>query len=349
MAQSLVNIIIPFYNEENYLSRAVESAINQSYSKIEIILINDGSTDNSKAIAEKFCKKYSNIHLINSSNESLGAARNKGVSIAKGEYITFLDADDELDADMVKICLTEMVEDQYDLVIAKFKLLDEIGNLLKVSGWIDMPKTISSLECIKAIYSNKVVPTAWGKLYRTETVKKIQFPERIWFEDNPFLLEYLLKTNRVCFMDRSVMNIHSRKDSITRRTITEKRIIDLNKAFFLQLDLVNKYVSNLILKQNIVELIFRNQNRAMLDTFILCDLDIRKLDKIEQSKIRKLFLEVLEKVKTKANSMAIKLPVKNQFLFILLISPNRIGWRIPVFVLRILKYKKYKFLKKLKG
>ncbi|RIA10116.1 glycosyl transferase family 2 [Flavobacteriaceae bacterium MAR_2010_72] len=349
MQQPLVSIIIPFYNEEAYLSRAMNSVINQNYPCTEIILVNDGSTDGSKQIADEYCNRYSNVKIINSPNESLGAARNKGVSLANGSYITFLDADDELYPDMLDNCVKQIIDDQCDLVVAKFELFDDSKRLLKVSGWIEMPRIQNAMECVKAIYNNKIVPTAWGKLYKTAIVKKYRFPEKIWFEDNPFLLEFLFNSRRVGFIDKPLLKIHSRSESITRRTISDKRILDLNKAFFLQLDLVKEYVLSFKEQQKIMELIFKNQYRALLDTFILYSIDKRKLRRPNQSNIRKSYLQAIGEVKAAAAKMQIKLPIKNQLLLILLSSPRSLGWRIPYLLLYIIKNKKFKYLKQLKG
>lgn len=349
MSQPLVSIIIPFYNEEAYLSRAVNSVIGQSYPRTEIILVNDGSTDGSIKIADKFCNRHNNIKLINSPNESLGAARNKGIELSKGDYITFLDADDELYPDMISICVEQIIVNNCDLVMTKFELLDDQARLIKVTGWNGMQKVRKATECIKAIYNNSIIPTAWGKLYKTEIVKKIKFPEKIWFEDNPFLLEFLLNSQQMGFIDKPLLKIHSRSESITRRTISVKRILDLESAFVLQLNLVKRYVHPVQERQEIMQLICRNQIRALLDTFILYNIDQNKLDKTNQDLIKKAYLKTIEKVKFAAANMQIKFPFKSQVLLVMLGSPKKLGWRIPYLMLFGLKYKKFKYLKQLKS
>ena len=92
--EDLVSIIVPVYNTEKYLSKCLDSIVNQTYKNLEIILINDGSTDNSKAICEDFAKKDKRIQVINKENSGVSVSRNKGLSLAKGNYIAFIDADD---------------------------------------------------------------------------------------------------------------------------------------------------------------------------------------------------------------------------------------------------------------
>ncbi len=349
MQSPLASIIIPFYNEEVCLHRAIESALNQSYSNIEIILVNDGSTDSSKAIAEEYCAQFNNMHLINSSNDSLGAARNKGMALAKGTYLTFLDADDELVSEMLEICVSQIIKSQSDVVITKFTLIDEYGKTIKVSGWKQLPDNIVPVEGIKGIYSNYIVPTAWGKLYRTEIAKKIKFPEKIWFEDNPFLLEFFYNSKRIDFVDKSLLKIHSRKKSITRSTISTKRIIDINKAFSIELDVVKKKCTNSFEKQEVDTLIFTNHFNAMLDTFMVYTIDKSKITREERNAIRECYLKYIYKIKSQFKMKNLTFPLKKRLLFSFLSSPKLIGWSIPELLIRLLKYKKITYLKKLKG
>lgn len=349
MQSPLVSIIIPFYNEEVCLQRAIESALDQSYSNTEIILVNDGSTDGSKVIAEKYCDQFQNVHLINSTNDSLGAARNKGMALAKGTYLTFLDADDSLSQEMVTVSLSQILETNSDLAITRFTLVDENGITIKVSGWRQMPKTATPIDSIKGIYSNKIVPTAWGKLYKTEIVKNLKFPEKIWFEDNPFLLEFLFNSQKVSFVDNSLLNIYSRTNSITRRTLSNKRIVDINKAFAIELDVVEKYSTHEFQKQEIDQLIFINHFNAMLDTFMLYIIDKPKMTKEERKEIRECYEKHLGKIKELSKKRNLVFPLKKRLLFSFLSLPKAIGWNIPTLLIYLIKYRKVKYLRMLKG
>ena len=101
----MISVIIPIYNTEKYLKDCINSVLKQTINDYEIILINDGSTDKSKEIAEQYCHDYDNISLINQSNKGQGAARNVGVVAAKGEYVYFLDSDDTIENNLFEICL----------------------------------------------------------------------------------------------------------------------------------------------------------------------------------------------------------------------------------------------------
>lgn len=349
MQSPLVSIIIPFFNEEICLPRAVESVINQSYFNFEIILVNDGSTDGSKLIAEKLSKAYSNIQLVNSLNGEPGAARNKGLALANGEYLTFLDADDELEIQMIELCVNKILITHCDIIITGHTLFDTDGKVLKIfanSGFSDI---LPGIETIKAVYSNKVLPTSWAKLYKTEIVKKIKFPENMWFQDTPFFLEVLFNSSRIGFIDKSLLKIHSRNNSITRRIISEKRVIDNSKAFFIELNLVENHASNTFEKDTIDRLIFIKHFQVMLDTFILLIIDKHKITESQRKDIRLRYINGLIKVKSQFKLRKLKFSVKHQILFLILLSPKYVRWRIPELLIHILKNKKISYLKRLKG
>ena len=111
-----ISIIVPIYNCEKYLAKCLDSIIRQDYSNLEVILINDGSSDNSKSICEEFCKKDKRFILINKKNEGVSEARNTGLDIASGEYIIFIDADDWIEPNMCKVLLDSLNSNEADMV-----------------------------------------------------------------------------------------------------------------------------------------------------------------------------------------------------------------------------------------
>lgn len=112
-----VSVIVPVYNVEKYLKRCLDSIINQTYKNIEIILVNDGSKDNSRNICEEYEKKYENISLINQENGGLSAARNTGLKYVKGEAVTFVDSDDWLELDAIEYYVESMKKHNVDMVV----------------------------------------------------------------------------------------------------------------------------------------------------------------------------------------------------------------------------------------
>lgn len=126
-----VTVIIPIYNVEKYLKEAVESVINQTYANVEIILVDDGATDNSGIMCDEFAKKDSRIKVIHKKNGGLSDARNAGLDIATGKYIMFLDSDDFLELDAVEKMYREIKEKDADYVIGNYINTDEDGQKWK--------------------------------------------------------------------------------------------------------------------------------------------------------------------------------------------------------------------------
>lgn len=116
----LISIIVPVYNVEKYLEHCLNSIINQTYKNLEIILVNDGSTDNSLEICESFKQKDSRIKIITKGNGGLSSARNEGLKIAKGNYISFVDSDDWIDADFIKALYNNLISTDSDMSTCEF-------------------------------------------------------------------------------------------------------------------------------------------------------------------------------------------------------------------------------------
>ena len=114
----LVSVIIPVYNAEKYIAKCINSLIEQTLQNFEVIVVNDGSTDNTPDILKELAKEDSRIIVINQSNQKQGAARNRGLEIAKGKYITFVDADDWLDLDYLERMYQAIIEDKADIAVS---------------------------------------------------------------------------------------------------------------------------------------------------------------------------------------------------------------------------------------
>ncbi|MGC4057816.1 MAG: glycosyltransferase family 2 protein, partial [Chitinophagaceae bacterium] len=157
MRHAMVSIVIPFYNEEQFLLRSVNSALAQSYTPVEIILVNDGSEDGSAAIAARIAGEYDNVLFIDAPHHSPGRARNLGIGYASGTYITFLDADDELEPDAVEVLMRASQRTSASLTVCKFSLHDPYGNCTASLGWSGNAGTISTAEALEALYTRKIV------------------------------------------------------------------------------------------------------------------------------------------------------------------------------------------------
>ena len=193
MNEELISVIIPVYNVEKFLPYSLERVINQTYKNLEIILINDGSTDGSKAICEKYAKNDKRIKLLSQKNQGAAVARNTGLEVASGEYIGFVDSDDvislefyeclykllkETDSDISE-CASVQISDE-DLFNKNYKF-DNINNLEYI--------TTDSLGALNRINSEDIYITGksivvWNKLYKKELFDDIRFPAGKKYEDD---------------------------------------------------------------------------------------------------------------------------------------------------------------------
>ena len=179
-----ISIIIPAYNSENYIARCIESVINQSYSNLEIIIINDGSKDKSMSILKKYEKKDSRIILIDQKNKGVALTRNRGIEVASGKYLMFIDNDDYIDLDYIKE-MHSAIENS-DIVIGGYKRVNDNKILFK--------KNIKNIKF--GIYEN-VAP--WGKLIKREFLIRndIKFYNYSIGEDIIFNLKLYSSTNKI--------------------------------------------------------------------------------------------------------------------------------------------------------
>jgi len=172
----MISIIIPIYNTEHYLRRCLDSVCEQSYKNLEIILVNDGSSDNSLQICEEYKRKDSRIEILNKKNEGASAARNSGIDIAKGEYIAFVDSDDWLEQNLYKKAIG-IIEKENAKVVAFGFFKDFEG--CKPSIFLPGNSVGNSLEAVRAAMNSKISAIPWNKLYHKTIFEKIRFNENL--------------------------------------------------------------------------------------------------------------------------------------------------------------------------
>lgn len=195
---NLISIIIPVYNAEKYINRCIKSIVNQSYQELEIIVVNDGSTDNSLSICETLATQDNRIKVISQDNGGVSKARNTGLRLTKGEYVMFLDSDDYMLPDMCKTMLDVLHSKQADCVICGIK--EPEGGLWCPQRNIDY----STLEDFKRdfIYqlNTELLSPCWNKIFKKQLITNL-FNEEISFgEDLIFDLEYLNNCSRLSFI-----------------------------------------------------------------------------------------------------------------------------------------------------
>ena len=201
-----ISVIVPVYNVEKYLFQCIESIIGQTFSDIEIICVNDGSTDSSREILVQYAQKDSRIKIVDKKNGGLSSARNAGLNVATGEFISFIDSDDWIDETMLEKLYKNITMLNTDISICAVHQFDEIKQEIDDSceyftlGYFneDFDNRVFSYIDTKDFLMNVCV-MAWNKLYRKSFIDECQaeFPDGLIFEDGPFFFSIFFKTKRV--------------------------------------------------------------------------------------------------------------------------------------------------------
>lgn len=192
----LISVIIPIYMAENFLHRCVDSVINQTYKNLEIILINDGSKDKSGIICDEYAKKDTRIKVIHQENQGVSAARNKGLDIAKGEFIYFLDSDDYISLNALEKLINVQKEENYNIVASGHYSVHGNKYIVKSKNW---EKKSTDFEIIrKKILLNKYPNFCAGKLFRKKLWNNLRFPIGIISEDMYACARFFMIAKSAC-------------------------------------------------------------------------------------------------------------------------------------------------------
>lgn len=225
---SKISIIVPVYNSEKELDRCIQSVIDQTYKNIEIILINDGSTDNSLEICEKYGAEYDFIKVLSQSNQGQSSARNKGIEAASGDLIGFVDSDDVIHPEMYNYLYTILDKHQADLSAIQVKTvkhMNEINTTMNDESVEIVDKT-ELLEDYMYDGLNKSAGqySAGRKLFKKELLSEVRFLEGYIFEDILFNYEVLEQAHRLVKSEKIMYYYFQDSDSTMRRRFTEKEL-----------------------------------------------------------------------------------------------------------------------------
>lgn len=225
----LISIVVPVYNVEKYIEKCIVSIINQTYTNIEIIIVNDGTKDNSLEVIKKYINNDKRIRVINQENAGLSEARNTGIKNALGQYILFVDSDDFIDKKMVEKMYKKLQEDNSQIVMCNICRWDYLKDeeLGFRENYYGEKEIFNNDEAVRALLLNKINGYAWNKLYDINLFKNIRYIKGILFEDMFTTFDLILKTNQVSVVKDKLYYYVSRDDSITKN-MTKKAILDLN-------------------------------------------------------------------------------------------------------------------------
>lgn len=309
MSQEInVSIIIPVYNVEKYLRKCIESALNQTLDNLEIIAVNDGSTDNSLKILNEYENRYDNFKVINQVNMGLSGARNSGLSCSSGKYVYFLDSDDYIDSELAELCYYACEQNRAEVAMfdagvfleqdLKSNNLNFNYNRKDVLGSNVVKGEDLFCELIKKkVYKSPV----WLFFYNRQFLKnnKLTFYDGIIHEDELFTPQALIKSNRIIYIPKDLFFRRVRNDSIMTKKIGRKNIegyyVVAEKLYEFSETINNKITYKILLKK-IVEL----YNNSFKNCYIL-GLDDAKYTQLK-GKIKKSILE-----KKSLNNLKLKL------------------------------------------
>lgn len=222
MENDLVSIVVPVYNVENYLRKCLDSIIGQTYENIEIIIVNDGSTDNSLDICEEYKKKDDRIIIISKENGGLSDARNKGIDIAKGKYITFIDSDDYVDLEFISIMVSNIEKNNSDISIISHRVIypNTIIDKSTKEEYVSGPEDI--LE--RMLYDRGIDVSAWAKLYKTSLFEHIRYPVGRLYEDSATTYKLIDNAKIISVKSVPLYNYVVRENSIANNNFSEKKM-----------------------------------------------------------------------------------------------------------------------------
>ncbi len=218
-----VSVIIPVYNVKLYLNEAINSILRQTYTNLEIIIIDDGSNDGSEEICVKYSQTDNRIRVFHQENRGLSAARNRGLDCMTGDAVMFLDSDDALRPDAIYKMLTAMIHEDADIVNCRFENYwtegpMDVNKLLTNSTKKRTEKSTgiySRTEALHAAVNGTISDNAWNKLYRSSLWGELRYPEGHVYEDIYILLDIIGKAQKVFIMDEALVMHRKRCMSIT--------------------------------------------------------------------------------------------------------------------------------------
>ena len=299
MKKELISVIIPVYNVEKFLPYSLESVTNQTYKNLEIILIDDGSTDQSKKICEDYAKIDKRIKLITQSNQGAATARNTGLDVAKGTYIGFVDSDDVISKRFYECLHKLIIETESDIsecasvqisdedLFNKHFFFDEIDNLDFI--------TTDSLGALNRINSEEKYITGksivvWNKLYKRHLFNNIRFPIGKKYEDDLTTYKIFNKINKLVSTEKVLYNYVQRKNSLMHKAFSMERleaieVFDNYERFF------NEYNNQYLYDKCLVRYL------RILTTILeeLCKSDYKNKPKVKKM-LEQKFKEVYDKL-----------------------------------------------------
>ena len=265
----MISVIVPVYNVEKYLRKCLDSIVNQTYRDLEIILIDDGSTDNSGAICDEYGQKDSRIKVVHKTNGGLSSARNCGLEIARGDYITFIDSDDYIESDTIETVVKTFLNKQVEVVLIREKQVNEKGETTKIVGDKPTDKIFyKDKEFLVELILGKQINGVCDKFYKRDCLEGLRFEENKHHgEDMLFNVMFLDKVKNVGYVDSIKYSYVANENSITHAKFNAHSVDSLyfkDKVYDYAKNKYTKYRDILarrcfVVRQTLIRLIYNSK------------------------------------------------------------------------------------------
>lgn len=285
--KEIISIIIPMYNSKQYIERCLKSVLRQTYSSLEIIVVDDGSTDNCSEIVRMYSNTDSRIKLIRKENGGLSDARNHGIEAATGSYISFLDSDDWIHYQYIEQLYTQLKSHDGDISICDFKKVNDCDNesyKKEIENYeLSTLSNVEALELFEGEYGVQIV-IACGKLFKIELFDDIRFPLNRIHEDEFTTYKLLYKANKIVFLFTKMLFYYQHSQSIMgkRKTITQR--IDF-------IDALNERI-NFFEKVNVNKNVIAKSYKILFVAYLLINREIQLTTDKNEEFNKKIEIEI---------------------------------------------------------
>ena len=237
----LISVVIPVFNVEPYLNKCMTSIVQQSYKELEIIVVDDGSTDNSSQICDEWAVRDSRVRVIHKENGGLSDARNAGLAVATGRYISFVDSDDWLQPQFMEILMKTLKEANADIVECGVLFVDEQGQILRRRCFQGNKAEKNRIEALRALVKEDgVYQTVWNKLYKRDVLEGILFEKGKYNEDDFWTYQIFDRAEKLIVIPNELYCYLQRKSSIMGGGYQLKRLNSL-EARLQRMEFLQKY------------------------------------------------------------------------------------------------------------
>lgn len=288
-----ISVVIPVYNVEKYLSECLDSVIYQTYKNLQIILVDDGSTDSSGKICDEYAEKDDRITVVHQSNAGAGAAKNTGLELIDGDYFSIIDSDDYIELDMYEKMVNSLEKYNSDIAQCLFRNVfvnDSFDRKYKIKG--NYPKILTSKNFLKEYLYDWKYAIFWNKLFKKSLLQNIKFPVGRKIDDEFFTYKLVCNAKKVVNIDNILYNYRMRKTSVMNENNSDRLIYDRIDCFIERYNYVSNVFPSLerkyLLKLYDGLLYFKTllNNTEKIES-IISKIETPKITKVEQ------FLEVM--------------------------------------------------------